>query len=194
MSEFWFYFNVGLDHVLDWRAYDHVLFLIVLSVPYTFKNWQRVLLMVTLFTLGHTLSLLLSVYGVVRVDAVLVEFLIPVTIFAAALYNILTAGKGPRTDRLSLLLITALFFGLIHGLGFSNFFKELTAHLDTITLPLIEFALGIEAAQVIIVLIVLILSFISQMLFRFSRRDWMIILSAVVMGMVIPMLIENYPV
>jgi hypothetical protein len=193
MADFWFYFKIGLDHVLDWRAYDHVLFLIVLAVPYAFKDWQRVLLMVTLFTVGHSLALVLSVYNVVRVNAGLVEFLIPVTIFIAALYNIFTAGKGGKKDKLGLLLITALFFGLIHGLGFSNFFKELTAHLDNRMLPLLEFALGIEASQVLIVLIVLIISFIFQTVFRFSRRDWMMVISAVVLGMVIPMLIANYP-
>jgi len=193
MADFWFYFKIGLDHVLDWQAYDHVLFLIVLTVPYAFKDWQRVLLMVSLFTLGHSLALVLSVYNVVRVNAGLVEFLIPVTIFIAALYNVFTAGKGGKKDKLGLLLITALFFGLIHGLGFSNFFKELTAHLDNRMLPLLEFALGIEASQVLIVLIVLIISFIFQPIFRFSRRDWMMVISAVVLGMVIPMLIANYP-
>ncbi len=193
MADFWFYFKIGLDHVLDWQAYDHVLFLIVLTVPYVFKDWQRVLLMVTLFTVGHSLALVLSVYNVVRVNAGLVEFLIPVTIFIAALYNIFTSGKGAKKDKVGLLLITALFFGLIHGLGFSNFFKELTAHLDNRILPLLEFALGIEAAQVVIVLIVLIISVIFQTVFRFSRRDWMMVISAIVLGMVIPMLIANYP-
>ncbi|WP_416446473.1 HupE/UreJ family protein [Leeuwenhoekiella sp. A16] len=193
MSDFWFYFNIGLDHVLDWKAYDHVLFLTVLTVPYLFRDWQRVLLLVSLFTLGHTLSLLLSVYNVVQVDRRLVEFLIPVTIFVAALYNIFTSGKGSKKDKLGLLLITALFFGLIHGLGFSSFFKQLTAHLDSKLLPLGEFALGIEASQIIVVFIVLVLSFIFQTIFRFSRRDWMMVISAVVIGMVIPMLISNYP-
>ncbi|WP_031426403.1 HupE/UreJ family protein [Flavimarina sp. Hel_I_48] len=193
MTDFWFYFKIGLEHVLDWRAYDHVLFLIVLTVPYAFKDWQRVLLMVTLFTIGHSLALILSVYNVVRVNASLVEFLIPVTIFIAALYNVFTAGRGAKKDKVGLLLITALFFGLIHGLGFSNFFKELTAHLDNRILPLLEFALGIEAAQVAIVIVVLIIGFIFQTIFRFNRRDWMMVVSAIVLGMVIPMLIANYP-
>lgn len=193
MSEFWFYFQIGLDHVLDWKAYDHVLFLIILSVPYTFNNWQRVLLLVTLFTIGHTLSLILSVYNVVHVNSGLVEFLIPITILIGALYNVFTAGKSSRKDRLGVLLIIALFFGLIHGLGFSNFFKSLTAHLDSKLLPLGEFALGIEAAQIIVVFVVLILNFIFQTIFRFSRRDWMIFISSVVIGLILPMIWENYP-
>ena len=193
MNDFWFYFNIGLQHVLDWQAYDHILFLIILTVPYAFRDWQRVLLMVTLFTVGHSLSLFLSVYGIVKVSSGLIEFLIPITIFVAAIYNVFTAGKGAKKDKLSLLLFTALFFGLIHGLGFSNFFKALTADMPNRALPLIEFALGIEAAQIIIVLIVLIISFIMQTIFRFSRRDWMLVISSVVIGMVIPMLIKNWP-
>ncbi len=193
MNEFWFYLNIGLDHVLNWQAYDHILFLIVLTAPYAFKDWQRVLLMVTLFTVGHSLSLVLSVYGIVKVSSVLVEFLIPLTIFIAALYNVFTAGKVSKSGRISLLLFTALFFGLIHGLGFSSFFKQLTAGMSSKALPLIEFALGIEAAQIIIVLIVLVISFIVQTIFRFSRRDWVLVLSSIVVGMVIPMLIERWP-
>ncbi len=193
MSDFWFYFKIGLEHVLDYQAYDHVLFLIVLTVPYVFKDWKRVFLLVTLFTLGHTVSLLLATYGVVRVNRAIIEFLIPVTIFVTALYNVFTAGKGAYKDKLGVLLITALFFGLIHGLGFSSFFIQLTAHLSSRLLPLAEFALGIEAAQLIIVLIVLILGFLGQTIFRFSKRDWMVVISSVVIGMVIPMLIANYP-
>ena len=170
MSDFWFYFKIGLEHVLDYQAYDHVLFLIVLTVPYVFKDWRRVLLMVTLFTLGHMTSMILAVYGVVSVDRGVIEFLIPVTIFVSALYNVFTAGRGAHKDKLGVLFITALFFGLIHGLGFSSFFKSLTAHLSSKILPLLEFGLGIEAAQIIIVLVVLIFGFICQTIFRFSRR------------------------
>lgn len=193
MNEFWFYFNIGLEHVLDWQAYDHILFLIALTVPYVFKDWARVLLMVTLFTIGHSLSLILSVYDVILVNNALIEFLIPVTISVTALYNVFTAGKASKKDKLSLLLFLALFFGLIHGLGFSSFFKVLTANISNKAMPLLEFALGIEAAQIIIVFIVLLISFIVQMIFRFSRRDWMMIISSIILGMVIPMLIDSWP-
>lgn len=193
MSDFWFYFKMGLEHVLDIHAYDHILFFIVLTVPYEFRNWQRTLLLVTLFTLGHTTSLILSVYEVVSVDSALVEFLIPCTIFVSALYNVFTAGKSGRKDRFKLLLFAALFFGLIHGLGFSSFFKMLTASLNSKMIPLLEFALGIEASQILVVLIVLICNLIFQGVFRFSRRDWVMFISAVVIGIVIPMLMNTYP-
>ena len=140
MSQFWFYLKLGLTHVLDLNAYDHILFLIVLTVAYTFKEWKRVLWLVTLFTVGHTISLVLSLYGVVKVNAKLIEFLIPLTILIMAVYNIFTAGKNPGKAKKGLLLVSALFFGLIHGLGFSNYFKPIVASQESKLLPLIEFA------------------------------------------------------
>ncbi|MBN9285277.1 MULTISPECIES: HupE/UreJ family protein [Flavobacterium] len=192
MSEFWIYFNIGLRHVLDIRAYDHVLFLIALVVPYAFKDWKRVLLLVTLFTLGHTLSLLLSVYGVVYIKASLVEFLIPITILVTALFHLFTAGKSGKNESVSFVAFVTLFFGIIHGLGFSNYFKTLLpGGASDKLLPLLEFALGIEGAQIIVVLVVLILSYIIQTFFRFSKRDWTLVMSAFVIGVVLPMIIES---
>lgn len=192
MSEFWIYFNIGLNHVLDIKAYDHVLFLIALTVPYSFKDWKRVLILVTLFTVGHTLSLMLAVYEVIYIKEVLVEFLIPITILITALFHLFTAGKSSKKESISFVAIVTLFFGIIHGLGFSNYFKSILpgSATDKI-LPLLEFALGIEAAQIIVVLVVLILSYVVQTFFRFSKRDWTLVASAFVIGVVIPMIIES---
>jgi len=184
MDTFWFYFKEGLFHVLDWNAYDHILFIIVLTVPYTFSNWKRLLSLVTIFTIGHTLSLSLSAYGVVKINTTLIEFLIPVTILITALYNIFTAGKKSRKEQMGVYLITTLFFGLIHGFGFSTYFKMMTASADNKFLPLIEYTLGIEAAQIIIVFLVLIASFICQFIFRFSLRDWVMVISAIVNALI----------
>ncbi|AXT51583.1 HupE/UreJ family protein [Aquimarina sp. BL5] len=191
MSEFWLYVKLGLYHVLDWQAYDHILFLIVLTVAYTFDNWKRILLLVTLFTLGHTTSLFLAVYDVVSVNSKLVEFLIPITILAAAIFNVFTAGKTAGKNKVSVLYATTIFFGLIHGLGFSSFFNAVSSNVSSKILPLIEFALGIELAQLIVVIIVLIISFIIQTIFRFSKRDWILVVSSIVIGMVVPMIISN---
>ncbi|MDH7448356.1 HupE/UreJ family protein [Aquimarina sp. 2201CG14-23] len=191
MSEFWLYIKLGLNHVLDWQAYDHILFLIVLTVAYTFDNWKRILLLVTLFTLGHTTSLFLAVYDVVSVNSRLVEFLIPITILAGAIFNVFTAGKTTGKNKIGVLYATTIFFGLIHGLGFSSFFNAVSSNVSAKILPLIEFALGIELAQLIVVSIVLIVSFIIQTIFRFSKRDWILVISSVVIGMVIPMIIAN---
>ena len=123
MSEFWIYFQIGLRHVLDIHAYDHVLFLIALAVPYSFNDWKRILLLVTLFTVGHTMALFLSVYGIVAIKVNVVELLIPITILITALFNLFTAGKSSKKESINLVFFITLFFGIIHGLGFSNYFK-----------------------------------------------------------------------
>ncbi|MVO08858.1 HupE/UreJ family protein [Flavobacterium sp. TP390] len=192
MSEFWLYFKIGLNHVLDIHAYDHVLFLIALMVPYAFKDWKRVLILVSLFTLGHTLALLLSVFGIVSVKSSLVEFLIPITILITAVFHLFTAGKSSKNESITFVAIVTLFFGIIHGLGFSNYFKIiLPGNASNKLLPLLEFALGIEAAQVIVVFLVLILAYIVQTFFRFSKRDWALVMSAFIIGVVTPMIIHS---
>lgn len=191
MDEFWFNVTYGLNHVLDLNGYDHVLFLMVLAVPYMFKDWKRVLILVSLFTLGHTLSLFLAAYDVVSVNGTLVEFLIPVTILVAAVYNIFSSGKSSKSGKVNLLMFSALFFGLIHGLGFAREFRMFIGQTDEKFVPLVEFALGIEIAQVIVVFIVLFLGFLFQTLFRFSKRDWVLVLSSIVVGLVLPMIFES---
>lgn len=186
------YFNIGLRHVLDINAYDHVLFLIALVTPYAFKDWKRVLILVSLFTLGHTLSLLLSVYGIVYIKPGLVEFLIPITILVTALFHLFTAGKSGKNESITFVAIITLFFGIIHGLGFSNYFKTILPGTASEKLvPLLEFAVGIEAAQVVVVIIVLLLSYLVQTLFRFSKRDWTLVMSAFVIGVVLPMIVSS---
>ncbi|MEO8534432.1 MAG: HupE/UreJ family protein [Flavobacterium sp.] len=192
MSQFWIYFQIGLKHVLDIHAYDHVLFLIALTVPYTFKDWKRILLLVSVFTIGHTVALVLSVFGVIAVKVNIVELLIPITILITALYHLFTAGKASKNDGLNLIFFVTLFFGIIHGLGFSNYFKTILGGSATSKLlPLGEFALGIEVAQLVVVFVALLLSYIVQTVFRFSKRDWALVMSAFIIGVVIPMIIDS---
>ncbi|MDR6763047.1 hypothetical protein J2Y38_003265 [Flavobacterium sp. 2755] len=192
MSQFWIYFQIGLKHVLDINAYDHVLFLIALTVPYSFKDWKRILLLVSVFTIGHTLALILSVFGIIAIKVNIVEFLIPITILITALYHLFTAGKATKNDGVNVIFFVTLFFGIIHGLGFSNYFKTiLGGSASSKLLPLGEFALGIEAAQLVVVFVVLVISYIVQTVFRFSKRDWALVMSAFIIGVVIPMIIES---
>ena len=191
LENFWFNVEYGINHVLNINAYDHVLFLIALTVPYIFKDWKRVLLLVSTFTLGHTLSLVLAAYNLVRIDAQIIEFLIPVTILIVALFNVLTAGKGAQKEKIGVLFFSTLFFGLIHGLGFAREFHMLAGKSDNKFFLLIEFALGIEISQVIIVFTVLFLGFLAQTLFRLSKRDWIMVISAIVVGLVIPMILKS---
>ncbi|WP_417290689.1 HupE/UreJ family protein [Corallibacter sp.] len=191
LENFWFNVEYGIYHVLDINAYDHVLFLIVLTVPYLFKDWKRVLLLVSTFTLGHTLSLILAAYNVVRVNGIIVEFLIPVTILVVALFNVFTAGKGAQKEKVGVLFFSTLFFGLVHGLGFAREFQILVGKSDNKILTLLEFALGIEIAQIIVVIVVLFLAYIMQTIFRFSKRDWVMVISSIVVGLVIPMILNS---
>lgn len=192
MSAFWIYFEIGVRHVLDLFAYDHVLFLIALTVPYSFKDWKRLLLLVSLFTVGHTMALLLSVFGVMIIKGNLVEFVIPITILIVAFFNLFTARKSSKNESISVVILITLFFGIIHGLGFASYFKSLLGgSSQSKLLPLSEFALGIEAAQIIVVFVVLILSYIVQTFFRFSKRDWILVMSSFIIGVVLPMIIES---
>jgi len=191
LENFWFNVEYGINHVLDINAYDHVLFLIVLSIPYVFKDWKRVFLLVSVFTLGHTLSLVLAAYSVVTVNVTMVEFLIPITILVVALFNVFTSGKGAQREKVGVLFLSTLFFGLVHGLGFAREFKMLLGDTDNKLVLLLEFALGIELAQVIIVFVVLFLGYIVQTIFRLTKRDWIMVISAIVVGLVIPMILNS---
>lgn len=192
MSEFWIYFQIGLKHVLDIHAYDHVLFLIALAVPFSFKDWKQIVLLVSMFTIGHTLALLLSIFGIIAIKVNVVELLIPITILITALFNLFTAGKSSKKESINLVFFITLFFGIIHGLGFSNYFKSILGGTPSSKLiPLAEFALGIEAAQIVVVFVVLLLSYIVQTVFRFSKRDWTLVMSAFIIGVVLPMIVES---
>jgi len=190
MDEFLLYVKMGLNHVLDFTAYDHILFLIVLAVIFEFHQLKKVLWLITLFTIGHSLTLALSAYGVLKVDVKIVEFLIPVTIFITGVVNIFNLGRK-KSNKDNINLIFALFFGLIHGLGFSNYFRMMIGREEDKLMPLIEFALGIEISQVIIVLGILIIGSLMQSIFKVSKRDWVMVTSSIVIGFVIPMMIER---
>ena len=176
--------------MLDILAYDHVLFLIVLAVVFNFNQWKKVVWLITFFTIGHSLTLALAAYDLINVPLDIVEFLIPVTICITGVFNILralntVAGKEKITS------FFALFFGLIHGLGFSNYFRILIGKEDDKILPLLEFALGIEAAQIIIVLGILFLGLILQTFFKVSKRDWVLVGSSIVIGIAFPMILDR---
>lgn len=191
MTDFWLYFKLGLHHVLDWQAYDHILFLIVLVAAYNFSNWKRIFILVSLFTVGHTLSLFLASYNVISVSTKWIEFLIPITILVTALYNIFNSGKKKHKNKLALFYLITVFFGLIHGFGFASYFKIINE--ERAIIPLLEFALGIELAQIIVVLIVLIITFVFQDILRIKFKNWVLVISSIVIGLVIPMLQQNWP-
>lgn len=191
MNDFNFFMQRGLFHVLDINAYDHILFLIALVVIYQFRDWKKILAMVTAFTIGHTLTLTLAVYQIFRLKTEWIEFLIPLTIFLTAIFNLLFINKNVKAKGISINIFFAFFFGLIHGMGFSGYFEIIIGKTKNKLLPLLEFALGIELAQIIIVLVVLLFGLIIQNIFKVSKRDWILVSSSMVAGMTIPMLIER---
>ncbi|WP_374550231.1 HupE/UreJ family protein [Flavobacterium sp.] len=192
MNDFWIYFNIGLNHVLDFNAYDHMIFLLALTLPYDAKAWKRLLILVSIFTLGHTISLFLSVFDVVKIKPTMVEILIPITILITAIYNLISQGKKGKNDSLSFVGFVTLFFGIIHGLGFSGYFNSILPGNATDKLwPLLEFALGIETAQITIVILALIIGYVVQTLFKFSKRDWILSVSSFIIGIVMPLIINN---
>ncbi len=190
MDDFTLYFKMGFHHVLDFSAYDHILFLIVLAVVFKFNQWKKVLWLVTLFTIGHSITLALSAFEIIKINVNVIEFLIPLTIFITGLVNIITIYKtSKRNENINLLF--GLFFGLIHGLGFSNYFKMMVGREEDKLFPLVEFALGIEAAQIIIVLGILSIGTLILSIKKIKREYWILISSSIVILISIKMMFER---
>jgi hypothetical protein len=177
MQDFSFYFTLGWQHIISWGALDHLLFILALTAIYLLTNWKQVLVLVTAFTIGHSITLALSAYNIIKVDDGLVEFLIPCTIIATAAFNFMQKDFTPKSLRLNYFL--ALFFGLIHGLGFANTIRFLLAKNQTIGWSLFSFNVGLEAGQIIVVLCILLLSFWVVDKFKLKRKWWVWALSGV---------------
>lgn len=193
MQEFWFYIQLGLHHVLDVNAYDHILFLSALALPFTFKSWKNVLLLVTVFTITHCLALVLSVYEIILIEASWIEFLIPVTILCTAIYNLIDKEVQKGTKTIWFHALATGFFGLIHGFGFSNYFKMMIMGTDEKLGPLFGFAAGIEMSQVIIVLLVLVLAYVVQTMFQIKQSLFVIVGSILIMLITLPLLYQTFP-
>lgn len=191
MDNFKLFLELAFRHVLDWNAYDHILFFIVLAVVYDFRDWKKSLWLITFFTIGHTITLALSTYGVLDIKSSIVEFLIPLTIFITAVVNVITASKK-NFHRSNVNQIFALIFGLIHGLGLSDLLKMLLEDNESKFIPMLEFALGVELAQILVVAAILFLGYILRNFFNVKKRDWILVTSSIVIGIVLPMLIERF--
>lgn len=193
MEDFLFYIKLGLNHVLDFGAYDHILFLSALAIPFTFKSWKKVVLLATVFTITHCLSLMLSVYKIVVVDVSLIEFLIPVTIFLTAIFNILYHSMLQAHKTIVFHILATAFFGLVHGFGFSNYFKMLVSGEEEKVMPLIGFAGGIELSQILIVLFVLIIAYLVQHILKVKQSYFIWVTSILVLLITIPLLYHTFP-
>lgn len=191
MSDFAFYFETGWQHIISWDALDHLLFVVALAAIYLLPNWKHVLILVTAFTIGHSLTLALSVLDIIRINEKWVEFLIPCTIVITAFLNFAKKDFAPRSLRLNYFL--ALFFGLVHGMGFANTIRFMLVKGQNIALPLISFNLGLEAGQIAVVALILLLSYIVVNKLKLPRKWWVWGLSFTAILIGLNMVRERWP-
>lgn len=194
MSEFQLYFTLGREHILDYaNGYDHILFVLALCAIYVIGDWKRILILVTAFTLGHSITLALATLSIISVQARWIEFLIPLTIFITAVSNLFRKEEVLRPSAVQTNYLLALFFGLIHGLGFSNYLRALLGKDEGIVMQLFAFNIGLEVGQIIIVGIFLAVSFIAVSLGGCSRRDWKMVISSAVAGIALILMKDRLP-
>lgn len=189
MQDFAFYFKLGWQHIISLDALDHLLFILALSAIYLLSNWRQVLVLVTAFTIGHSLTLALSVYEILAVKDSLVEFLIPCTIIITAVFNFFQKDFTPKSLRLNYFL--ALFFGLIHGLGFANTIRFMLVKNQGIGWSLFSFNIGLEAGQIVVVMCILLLSFLIVNKGQAKRKWWVWALSGVAFCIALKMVVET---
>lgn len=162
------YFQLGWHHIVSISAYDHLVFITAMSVGSQFKDWKKLGILVTAFTVGHSLTLALGVLRLVTIPSDVIEFLIPLTILVTSLFHLFTKFK----DHGRFVYLMVLFFGLIHGLGFSNFLIQTLSADSNLILPLLGFNVGLEVGQLLILALFLVLSVVIVKLFKFPPKDW----------------------
>ena len=192
MSDFWLLVELGFSHVWDWQGYDHLLFLAALCLPFSTRQWKPLLWLITCFTIGHSLSLILASLEVVKVSSIWIEFLIPVSIAATAVYNMIYA-RAVWVRNNQLVMWVTLFFGLVHGFGFAGYFELIRDVDQPLWSSLLFFAFGIEGAQIVLGTLMLLLSFVVLIVFDRNRRDWILVVSSVIIGILLPIIIERWP-
>jgi hypothetical protein len=185
------YFKEGWKHIISLDALDHQLFIMVLAALFTIRDWKQVLILVTAFTIGHSITLALSTLNLVQVPTDWVEFLIPSTIVITAALNFFRKDFNPKHIRWQ--YAVALFFGLIHGLGFANTLRFMLAKDENIAWPLLQFNLGLEVGQIVVVLIILLLAYVFIYLIHLNRRYWVWLLSGIGFIVALKIAIERWP-
>ncbi len=191
MQDFLFYLQLGWEHIISKDALDHQLFILALIAIFSFRDWKKVLILVTAFTIGHSLTLVLSALDVFRFPSDWVEFLIPCTIVFTALDNIIFSKNEKKLIQLNYYL--ALLFGLIHGMGFANSVRMMLASEQDITLPLFGFNVGLELGQIVVVAIALFIHYIFSEVLKLSNKIWIYIISVPIFLFALKMALERIP-
>lgn len=192
MGDFGFYFGLGWEHIISADALDHQLFIAALAAIYLLSDWKQVLILVTAFTIGHSLTLALSVMDIMRFPTNWVEFLIPVTIVITAFANLFHKKFTKSTARLNYFL--ALIFGLIHGMGFANTLRFMLAKDQNLGWSLFGFNVGLEVGQIVVVLVILLVAQVLVNIARVNRREWVLFLSSAVFALALKIALERIPV
>lgn len=202
MQDFWLYFGLGRAHIADLNGYDHILFVVALCLPFLLKDWKKILILVTAFTIGHSITLALAAFDKLNVPSDWIEFLIPVTILITAWSNVSkkktnalypSQAPGSSNKSINLSYVLALFFGLIHGLGFSNYLKSLLGKSNSITGELLAFNLGLELGQLIIVFIFLLIAQLIVNILKTDRREWILFVAGGIFCVSLIMALERWP-
>ena len=191
MQDFFFYLKLGWEHIISLDALDHQLFILALVAVYALSDWKKILILVTAFTIGHSITLALSVLDFFRIPTDWVEFLIPLTIVITALDNIFFKGNQSKLMRINYFL--ALFFGLIHGMGFANTARMMMAKEQNIFVPLLGFNLGLEMGQILVVGIVLLVEFFIFKYLKIKKVNWILIVSFFVLLVSLKICIDRFP-
>jgi hypothetical protein len=179
MKDFWLWFSTGVEHITDWGGYDHILFVALITLAYCFDTWKKLALMITAFTVGHSISLAISVVSHFEINTELVEFLIAFSILITSIYHLWNIKKKQK-EQSNFLYFVVIFFGLIHGMGFSFLLKAMLGKEESVAMPLLYFNLGLEVGQLLIVLGVVILNMSMAFLFKVPFQLYKLILVSII--------------
>ena len=191
MHPFEFYLRLGFEHISNLAGYDHILFLVALCAVYRIQQWRNILVLVTAFTIGHSVTLALVSLDIVSIPSKIIKFLIPLTIFLTAIHNVIGPAKTGKNLKMKRNYAMALFFGLIHGMDFSNYFKALIMDPSDIVVPLLGFNIGIELGQLLVVFFIVAIAFLVLNLLKVKHREWTVFISGAAAGMSLVSMLEN---
>lgn len=191
MPSFDFYIKLGFQHISNLAGYDHILFLVVLCAVYRIEQWKKILILVTAFTIGHSITLAFASLDIFSIPSNIIKFLIPLTIFLTALHNVIWTPSAEVSAKMGRNYLMALFFGFIHGMDFSNYFKALLMDASAIVAPLLGFNIGIELGQLLIVFFIVSIAFLFLHVIGVKHRAWNLFVSGAAAGMSLISMLEN---
>ena len=189
MHPFQFYLKLGFNHIANFNGYDHILFLVVLCAVYQLKQWKKIIILVTAFTIGHSITLFLVSFDIFSIPSRYVKLLIPITIMITSLHNIRSIEKI-KNSNMSKNYFLALFFGLIHGMDFSNYFKALIISPEEIIIPLLAFNIGLEIGQFLIVFFIVLISYVFLSVLKIKYYSWNLFVSGAAFGVSLISILE----